>query len=254
MGSDMFIRDSDEEDNSDFKEWIKNYTSVIDENSLSKNEEFFIKKATPDNSFLLLDTMVINKNRVKSESEKQLAYSILYKIGLEGSDLSLYDSKENKVYSEKNENIFSVNEDKEYIYGPMLNFDYVQYTSPLLTLNAYVLNSSNNISKYNNENVLSSYNIYNSLSSNVKGKGYFTDLYKEEEFVISENNNGFLTEKQYENYIKTLIDVYEITNLGENTNSKNIQYFISNFTPRNISDLNKSNMSWAYSDVKSNYF
>ncbi|MDE5774887.1 MAG: hypothetical protein K2H51_00990, partial [Malacoplasma sp.] len=59
------------------------------------------------------------------------------------------------------------------------------------------------------------------------------------------------------NYIDTLISVYQIKNLGDESKSQDcggIKYYISNFTPRNISDLNKSNMSWAYSDVKSNYF
>ncbi|MDE5545780.1 MAG: hypothetical protein K2I76_04165 [Malacoplasma sp.] len=244
----------DEKDPSDFQKWIETY--INNEASNTKNEEFFIKSASPKNSFLLLDTMVINRNRVKSEKEKKIAYSILYKIGLEGSDLSLYTDSKKTQYSDTA--IFN-NNSANNVNGPVQNFDYVQYTSPLLTLNAYVLNSNSNINKYNNSEVIPSYNLYNSLSSSVNGKGYFTDIYKEENLVKNSGNNGFLTKTQYENYIDTLISVYEITNLGiEGINSNclnnNIQYYISNFTPRNISDLNKSNMSWAYSDVKSNYF
>ncbi|MDE7075545.1 MAG: hypothetical protein K2O21_02830, partial [Malacoplasma sp.] len=207
----------------------------------------------------LLDTMVINRNRVKSEKEKNLAYSILYKIGLEGSDLSLYKDSKKTEYSDSA--IFDENVDKNgnevFLYGPAQNFDYVQYTSPLLTLNAYVLNSDSNIDQYNNNDVIPSYNLYNSLSSNVNRKGYFTDIYKEENIVKDDTNNGFLTETQYWNYIDTLISVYQIRNLGNESKSQDcsgVEYYISNFTPRNISDLNKSNMSWAYSDVKSNYF
>ncbi|MDE5767569.1 MAG: hypothetical protein K2H56_03395 [Malacoplasma sp.] len=252
----------DEKDPSDFQKWIENYidkSAISDENNQEKNQEFFIKNVSPNNSFLLLDTMVINRNRVKSEKEKNLAYSILYKIGLEGSDLSLYKDSKKTEYSDSaifEENI-DENGDKSFLYGPAQNFDYVQYTSPLLTLNAYVLNSDSNIDQYNNKDVISSYNLYNSLSSNVNRKGYFTDIYKEENIIKNNTDKGFLTETQYWNYIDTLISVYQIKNLGDESKSQDcggIKYYISNFTPRNISDLNKSNMSWAYSDVKSNYF
>ena len=220
----------DENDCHAFEKWISNY--INDEN------EFLIKNSKPNNSFLLLDTMVINKNRVDTQQKLDLAYSVLYKIGLEGSDLSLYSDQTKTKYN--NDTIFKVDQDDNFINGPMQNFNYVQYTSPLLTLNAYVLNSSSDVNKYQN----GFGEIFSSLSSLVNKQGYFTDLYKQEVVVKSENNpQGFLTEQQYWNYIETLISIYEITNEAN-----------ANNTPRNISDLNKSNMSWAYLDVKSKYF
>ncbi|MEF9984861.1 MAG: hypothetical protein RSC02_01595 [Malacoplasma sp.] len=76
----------------------------------------------PKNTLIVLDMMVINNN----SSQKKLAYDLIKKIALEGTSY--------------NQNIKLSNpENDEYIFGPMQNFDYVQYTSPLEKISNYVL-------------------------------------------------------------------------------------------------------------------
>lgn len=231
-----------------FKEWFLNNFDYL------KNEfNFNIKR--PEKSQMSLDVMVLNKDRIQKLNHKKEAYAVLKKIGLEGADKSLYDSSKNSYAIDT---IFSTDENDEYEYGPMLNFDYLQYSSPLLNLNAYVLNSgSTNLfknfeqeSKKNLESYKNNYwpeidatdmDLYNSLSTNLSGNGYFTDSFslinKQEDSV-----NGFLDEVSYTNYIDSLTSLYNIPEIVS-----------PNFLGRSMSDLNKSNMYYAFSHVKYKY-
>lgn len=248
-----------EDDPSVFEKWILNYFN---------GDDFKIKTINPQNSFLLLDTMVINRKRVLEKNHLDLAYDVIYKIGLEGADHSLYNDNTKSSYnndaSVDNDPIFTVNSDDEFKYGPMLNFSYVQYVSPLQTINSYVLNTSSKLDKYqatkdyngvpnfvknnlkeNNDTSSSSLgSLWDSVSTKVNGNGFYTNLYNKDKIIKSSTNpNGFLNEKQYNNFINTLIDIYSI---NKEINPNNIA--------RNISDLNKSNMSWAYTNMKELYF
>lgn len=202
--------------------------------------------------------MVLNKDRIEKYNHQDEAYAVLKKIGLEGADQSLYTYDDNSNITGYNSDsimaVMEVDDNEEYIYGPMINFDYIQYTSPLLTLNAYVLNSSSNIqdikdqstkaktyyeNNYKNLSSITNMDISNTLWS--KGSnGYFTDVYS----IIEENKNnpnGFLSPNAYQTYIDKLTQIY---NLKESINP--------NFLGRNMSDLDKSNMYYAFSQVKYN--
>lgn len=259
QGGDSYSYDA--ENPTSFKNWIMNYFA---------GDNFKIKTTNPENSFLLLDTMVINRKRVLEKNHVQLAYDVLYKIGLEGADHSLYTDDKKTEYnnetSNDNDPIFT-SVDDEFKYGPMLNFSYVQYVSPLKTINAYVLNTCSTIEQnykktesyygvpefakswFDNETTINETTIqslgslYDSLSTSKQGIGFYTELYKKDDIVKTDTNNGFLNQNQYNNFINTLIDIYSIT---KEVNPNNIA--------RNLSDLNKSNMSWAYTNMKELYF
>ncbi|MDE5775221.1 MAG: hypothetical protein K2H51_02745, partial [Malacoplasma sp.] len=177
-------------DKENFQNWITKNLITIKENKIDEKRDFKLKLIKPEATLSVMDCMVINKNLTTKKGTIETAHEVIKKIGLEGSDLSLYESKENKVYS-KSENIFSVDEEDEYIYGPMLNFDYVNYTSPLLTINAYVMNSSSDLSRYESEQS------YNSFSTLEQSNGYFTDLFSWINQDDEESKNGFLSEEEY---------------------------------------------------------
>lgn len=80
----------------------------------STNFHFVVPKSTP----IALDCLVINKTNIKTTSQLHNVYQIIKNVTLEGSDSNdpnEFETKENNIYK----------------YGPMLNFSYVQYTSPL---------------------------------------------------------------------------------------------------------------------------
>lgn len=142
------------------------------------NEINFIR---PDKTLFALDVMVINKN-TKNLDE---AYDIVKRVGLQGSD--------------KPDLISETNVDDEYVNGPMLNFDYVQYTSPLRAIDSYVLDDS--------------------------ADGYFSYL-----------NNDELA--------KLCREVFQIKTVT--TNDKDL-------FEKNLDDLQKSNMYYAYVREKSKF-
>ncbi|MCF0217835.1 MAG: hypothetical protein HUJ42_02195 [Malacoplasma sp.] len=248
QGGDNFGYDAS--DSSAFASWIKNFFQ-------DNNPNFFIKKADPTKDanavFLLLDVMVVNRKKALQNNFSNLAYSLLYKIGLEGSDLSLYTNDSKSEYA--NDSIAVSDQNDQYKYGPALNFSYVQYTSPLTTLNAYVLNSASDVNSFDNsytgvENTsldsLLYGTVFDSLSLDLAGNGFFTNYYLQNDLVIDAsdpNSKGFLSLNQYQSFINTLIKIYYI---GNSVNANN--------TPRNISDLNKTNMSWAYEFAKDKNF
>lgn len=96
--------------------------------NISPNDIHLVR---PKNTLITLDMMVIN---VKS-NKKQKAYELIKKIALEGisanENITLYDSLS-----------------QEYIWGPMQNFDSVQYTSPLEKISNYVLSNDVNNSYF----------------------------------------------------------------------------------------------------------
>ncbi len=239
QGGDDYAYDGDENDSYKFKEWITNNWISMKNKEKEEKKDFKLKLIKPEATLSVMDCMIINKELTEKKRTVQIAHDVIKKIALEGSDLSLYESEENKIYSEKSENIFSVNEDDEYIYGPMLNFDYVNYTSPLLTVNAYVMNSSFDLKKYEKEES------YNSFSTLEEGNGYFTSLFDWINIDESDDGKGFLSRDQYISYIDTLINTYYI-----NEENNYIKYI--NLLNQNLSDLAKSNISWAWSDIKSN--
>ncbi|WP_033159912.1 type 2 periplasmic-binding domain-containing protein [Mycoplasmoides alvi] len=90
------------------------------ENSLnnlptSQNFHFVIPSFTP----IALDCLVINKtNQINNKKRLEDVYDIIKTITLEGTDSNNPDE-------------FETLENNIYKYGPMLNFSFVQYTSPL---------------------------------------------------------------------------------------------------------------------------
>ncbi|MDE5545800.1 MAG: hypothetical protein K2I76_04265 [Malacoplasma sp.] len=234
QGGDDFSYTTNEKD---FQEWMTKNLITIKENETSKKRDFKLKLVKPDQTLSVMDCMVINKELTTKKGTVETAHEVIKKIGLEGSDFSLYESSENKIYPEERELIFDTNEDDEYIYGPMLNFDYVNYTSPLLTINAYVMNSSSDLSKYELEDS------YSSFSIEEQSNGYFTELFSW--INQTESKNGFLSEEEYNNYIETLINTYYISE------EKDYTKYI-NLLNKNLPDLVKNNISWAWSSIKSN--
>ncbi|BAC44652.1 hypothetical protein D8X55_01130 [Malacoplasma penetrans] len=236
----------DEENPSAFKNWISHFI---------QQDDITIKVVQTTSSLYLLDCMVINKSKVSNNQEKEnKAYALIKKIALEGLDQSLYQADDKSQYNNSNNSsshpIFSQGED-EYLYGPMENFSYVLYTPPSLTLNAYVLNSASSFSTYNTESYTGVENagmsnssnlssISDTLSESLKGNGFFTNIYNKSSMMSS---NIFTNDQQYNNYINLLISIYQLT--------KKISV---NEIQTNISDLNKSNMGWAFLDVQSKYF
>ncbi|MDE5841602.1 MAG: hypothetical protein K2H11_01345, partial [Malacoplasma sp.] len=234
QGGDDFSYTTNEKD---FQEWMTKNLITIKENETSKKRDFKLKLVKPDQTLSVMDCMVINKELTTKKGTVETAHEVIKKIGLEGSDFSLYESSENKIYPEERELIFDTNEDDEYIYGPMLNFDYVNYTSPLLTINAYVMNSSSDLSKYELEDS------YSSFSIEEQSNGYFTESFSW--INQTESKNGFLSEEEYNNYIETLINTYYISE------EKDYTKYI-NLLNKNLPDLVKNNISWAWSSIKSN--
>lgn len=231
QGGDLYSYSTD---NSVFENWIVNQFSG------EGNNTFNFKLARPEKNLTVLDCLVINKERVTKKNHIDQAYAVIKKIGLEGSDQSLYKSESRDGYSDGDfPEIAKTDEDDNYVYGPTINFDYTNYSSPLLTLNAYIMNSSSDENLYKVANsVLYETNsslgtLQDSLSYCLKGDGYFTSALS---FV---KDDYTLTITQYNNYIQALVNVYNIT---ESVNA--------NYVTRNLSDLVKDNIAWAWLNVK----
>ena len=224
-------------DQSQFESWLK---------SRFNGDTFNLRIVRPPKNLTVLDCMVINKERAVKKNHINESYAVIKKICLEGSDESLYDSNNKNKYSDgESPLIVKTDENDEYINGPAMNFDYTNYSSPLLTLNAYILNSSSDENLYKTPKSLkvnTSYiansdlgSLEDSLSITLKGNGYFTNALS---FLKDDQT---LTENQYDNYIQALVNVYNIT---ENVNA--------NYVTRSLSDLVKDNIGWAWLDVKNN--
>lgn len=137
-----------------------------------------INIVNPIMSPLALDMVVFNKKNIKNTPRLNKVYDLAYDILLNGTNI--------------NQNISATDSKGNYIFGPMINFDFVQYTSPLKAINDYVINGD-----------------------------YF-------------NNDDPLKNK--------LLSVYNIPDIDENK--------IANLIEDPISELNKSNMHWAYVEEK----
>lgn len=198
-----------------FGTWIQNHF---------QEDNFRFKTVDLSETLIALDAAVINKNSRNIDE----AYEVIKKIALEGADLSLYQettandetaninedtATEDNTKEYADDTIFSVDENDNYIYGPMINFDYVQYTSPLRNLNTYVTNSLN---------------MFDSIG------GYFKDSYQ---YLV---DDGILTTSQFKTYITALVEIFDIKRNGTSNNT----------LEQNLSDINKSNMYYAFQKIK----
>lgn len=188
QGGDNYLGDED---------WIK---------SNFDGDEFLLDFIRPVSTLVALDAMVINKN----SKQKDQAYEVIKKIGLEGVD-------------DDEEFIYKVNDKDEYVYGPMINFDYVNYVSPIQSLYDYVIYNSDD--EKQNEN---------STEDQEEKSGYFDDALSGDEGV-----KKYLTESQFKVFKKTLIDIFRIDNPS-----------FQNTLEQNLSDINKSNMYFAYQEIR----
>lgn len=83
----------------------------------------------PAYSPLAMDMVVFNKKNDDADlSHKQKVYDVVKKFALEDAD-------------DQQGNIYDTDDDGNYIYGPMQNFDFIAYTDPLANINTYVLSS-----------------------------------------------------------------------------------------------------------------
>ncbi len=140
----------------------------------------------PTYSPLALDMIVFNNKNDGNEEKIDTIYQIVKDFALDGADTSVTE-------------ISKTDEDGNFIYGPMQNFDFIQYTDPLNVINDYVMNDENN---------------------------YFSDLGYDESQIA-------LYQKIYN------IDITE-------QSVSNIMHLIE----KPITDLEKSNMHWAYEPAK----
>lgn len=143
----------------------------------------------PQQTLIALDMMVINKNT----HNLQTSYDLIKEVALNG------------VSSEFN--IWEEDENGDYIYGPMINFDYILYTSPIQKIHNYVLYGDNP----------------NDTNQNYR---YFDYLY----------DYGFSDE-----FVNMCIGIFDIQTHPTP----------DNMIEQNLSELNKSNMFYGYSRIKS---
>lgn len=193
----------------------------------------------PKNTLSVLDGFVINANTQKEDE----AYEYIKKIALENAD------DKDMIIKKEGEG-----DDESYISGPMINFDYVKYTSPLKLIDNYVLKGepidSTKKSTMMNGQAAQSSNSRNGMSSMTTteeqsknpGKGYFEDNYG---YLLTDE---IMDKNTYDDFIKTLKNIYKL-NDPVNDNPATPSGFI---TEINISDLNKSNRAFAFDKVLNN--
>ncbi|WP_052663042.1 hypothetical protein [Mycoplasmoides pirum] len=102
---------------------------------------------SPIDTPLALDCLVINKkNVVNNDQRMQTTYKILNQTALEGSD------------SNDPNDFEKLNSDNLFFYGPMLNFSFVQYVSPLKIISGQSNDISDNDKDLNNidKNIINS--------------------------------------------------------------------------------------------------
>ena len=78
----------------------------------------------PAETVITLDMLVFNKKNKNNESRRQQVYEIAKKITLEGGGAD--------------EDISECDDEDNYIYGPMINFDFVMYTATLKNADEYI--------------------------------------------------------------------------------------------------------------------
>ena len=140
----------------------------------------------PEETVITLDMLVFNKKNENNADRKQKVYDIAKRITLEGGSVD--------------DDISECDDNDNYIYGPMINFDFVMYTATLKNLDEYV------------------------LSEDEQKGGYIID-------EIDEDQQE-LFRKMYS------IQIPEDPNLAKN------------LFEEPLSDLDKSNMHWAYEPQK----
>lgn len=95
------------------------------------NNEDNVHYIRPNKTLMALDMLVINKNSKHIDE----AHKIIKKIALEG-------------ITDQTDGITKTDDNDEYVYGPMVNFDYVTYTSPLKDIYNYVVQESDGYFSY----------------------------------------------------------------------------------------------------------
>ncbi len=155
---------------------------------VSENEELKSHYIRPKQTLVALDMMVINKNTKHLDT----AYDLINKVALEGVS--------------SNDSIWEEDNNGNYVYGPMVNFDYILYTSPLQKIHNYVMNGDNPSDPNNNYR-------------------YFDYLF----------DYGFSS-----SFVEMCMEIF------------NIQTHPTpdNMIEKNLSELNKSNMFYGYSNIK----
>ena len=137
----------------------------------------------PNESVITIDMMVFNKKiDDRGEEYRQKVYDIAKRITLEGGSVD--------------EDIAETDDEDNYIYGPMINFDFVMYTATLKNLDEYVT-----------------------------GAG------------------GYIEEEIEEDQQELFTKMYNIYVPDEPSLAKNL-------FEQPLSDLDKSNMHWAYEPEK----
>jgi len=160
----------------------------------------------PSENVIALDTVVLNKNSVKYDINEGIATA------------NLDDSKTYRVYEfmfsvlldhidYQDNPIYSTDDDGDYLYDSMRNFDWVLYSSPWERIDNYCSGKNEDDENY-------FYDFTDSLMSDLEG--------------YEEGDN--------EEWTELLSDIYKI-NLSDN---------IDNCTERPISDATKSDMRWGY--------
>ena len=76
---------------------------------------------------LALDAVVINSKNANNEAKLNKIYSIIKSIFLDHVDSNL---------------ISRMDQDGNYAYNPMMNFDFIKYTNPFKTIDDYVMNGN----------------------------------------------------------------------------------------------------------------
>ncbi|KFB07769.1 type 2 periplasmic-binding domain-containing protein [Malacoplasma iowae] len=176
-----------------------------EEQLFDENNVHFIR---PKNTLIALDMLVINKNS-KFQNE---AYDIIKKIALEGLS--------------KDEDITNTDDEDSYIYGPMVNFDYVQYTSPLEKITEYVLGKKET----------------NPKTKQLNNKD-------ESENKIQSTYFSYLLEEGYsEEFVKLCQEIYRIGLYNSTENPTQPEKH--NLIEKDLSELNKSNMFYAYNKIR----
>jgi hypothetical protein len=86
-----------------------------------RDETVLMSGSTPNNTAMILDGVVFNKELDGNEPRKTKAYEVVADFCIDGINLLDPDGEDQ---------IYDTDEDGNYAYGVMRNFDYVLYTSP----------------------------------------------------------------------------------------------------------------------------
>lgn len=176
-----------------------------------------------DETAIIMDGIVFNKylDLDINVDRKKEAYAIVKDIVLDHVDF------ENPDYDSE-DTIDSVDEDDNYIYNSMLNFDYVLYVSPWEAIDSLVFPNDD------------------------EWNGYFEDLITYmlvDETGLYEEDDEDMPDLQL--WMEYLQNIYLITypTIGFDANG-DVDYNLGFYSEIFIGDLGKSNLHWAYAKIK----